>query len=96
MRAVHTKGGQTRTNLHKCWLGGTELQTAGCEAYSFATDRYGVFNVRTALDACRTHEGGPDTNKSAQELTRRDREAVPNPAQQRDRIQDLRIIISTV
>ena len=43
----------------------------------FTTDGYGIFNVRTNLGACRTHEVGSDTNKSAQELTRRDRSAVP-------------------
>ena len=44
-----------------------------CEAYSFTTDGYGIFNVCTNLGACPTHEGGSGTNKSAQELTRRDR-----------------------
>ena len=44
--------------------------TTGCEAYSFTTDGYEIFNVRTNLGACSTHEGGSDTNKSAQELTR--------------------------
>ena len=41
--------------------------------YSFTTDGYGIFNVRKiVLGACRTDEDGSDTNKSAQELTRRD------------------------
>ena len=35
------------------------------------TDGYnGIFNMHTNLGACRTHEGGLVTNKSAQELTR--------------------------
>ena len=42
-------------------------QNTGYEAYSFTTAGYGIFNVRTKLDACRTHE------ESAQRLTRRDR-----------------------
>ena len=41
----------------------------GCEAYSFTTDGYRIFNVRTNLGGCRTHQGGSGTNKSAQELT---------------------------
>ena len=36
--------------------------STGCEAYSLTTDRY--------VGACRTHEGGSGTKKSAQELTR--------------------------
>ena len=46
---------------------------AGCEAYYFTTVGYGIFNVRTNVDARRTHEGGSGTNKSAHGLTRRDR-----------------------
>ena len=46
--------------------------TTGCEAYSFTTDGYGIFNVRKNVGACRTHEGGSGTKKSAQELTRSD------------------------
>ena len=46
------------------------FHTTVCEAYSFKTDGYGIFNVRTHVGACRTHEGGSGTNKSAQELTR--------------------------
>ena len=49
-------------------------------AYSFTTDGYGIFNVRTNLGTCRTHEvwsggggGGLNTNKSAQDLTRLDK-----------------------
>ena len=30
----------------------------GCEAYTFTTDGYGIFNVRTDLGACHTHQGG--------------------------------------
>ena len=41
--------------------------TTGCEAYSFTdTDGYGIFNMRTNWDACRTHEGGSGTKKNAQ------------------------------
>ena len=57
----------------------------GCEAYSFTTDGYGIFNAPTNLGACRTHEGGSGTNRSAQALTRRDRKTVPHPALPRDR-----------
>ena len=42
--------------------------TTGCEAYSFTTDAYEIFNVSTHLFACRAHEWGPGTNKSAQEF----------------------------
>ena len=31
---------------------------AGCEAYSLTADGYWIFNVRTHLGACGTHEGG--------------------------------------
>ena len=71
------------------------FHTTGCGAYSFTTDGYGIFNVRTHLGACRTHEGGSGTNKSAQELTRRDRKTVPHPAPPGDRTQGLRIWIPT-
>ena len=37
--------------------------------FFLTTDGYGIFNVRTNLGACHTHEGRSDTNKSAQELT---------------------------
>ena len=40
----------------------------------FTTDGFGIFNVRTNLGACRTHEGGSGWNKSAEELTPRDTE----------------------
>ena len=42
------------------------LHTTGCESYSFTTDGYGIFNMRT-------HEGGSGTNESGKELTRKDR-----------------------
>ena len=45
------------------------LPTTSCEAYSFTTDGYVIFNVHTNLGARHTHEGGSGTNKSAQELT---------------------------
>ena len=32
--------------------------TNGCEAYSFTTDGYGIFIVRTHFCLCRTHERG--------------------------------------
>ena len=57
----------------------------GCKAYSFTTDGYGIFNGRTQFCARRTHEGeggggSGTTNKSAQELTRRDRKKTcPSP-----------------
>ena len=65
------------------------FHTTGCDAYSFTTDGYGIFNVSiTDLGACRTHEGGrgrggggSGTNKSAHELTRKDRNCTsPCPA----------------
>ena len=34
------------------------FHTTGCEPYSLTTDEYGIFNVRTNLGACCTHEGG--------------------------------------
>ena len=45
------------------------IHTTGCEAYSFTTDEYGIFNVRTNVGACRTREeggggGSSGTNKS--------------------------------
>ena len=50
------------------------FHTTGCEVYSFTTDGCGIFNMRTHLGACCTHEGGSGTNKSAhQELTQRDK-----------------------
>ena len=59
------------------------FHTTNCEEYSFTTDGYEIFNMRTHLGACRTHEGGSGTNKSAQELIRRDRKKtcpLPCPA----------------
>ena len=53
-------------------------RTAGCVAYSFTTDGYGIFNMRTHLGACRTYESGSGTNKSAQRG--RDRKTAPHPA----------------
>ena len=52
----------------------------------FTTDRYGILNVRTKImvRACSIHERGwGTTKKSAQELTRRDRNTVSHPAQAR-------------
>ena len=67
----------------------------GCETYTFTTDLYGIFDVYTYLGACCTHEVGSGTNKSAQELTWRDRKTVPHPAPPGDRTQGHRIIIPT-
>ena len=72
------------------------FRTSGCEAYSFTTDGYGIFNVRTHLGACRTHEEGSDTNKPAQELTRREKRTVPHPAQPGDRTQGFQVWIPTL
>ena len=55
----------------------------------------GIFNVRTNLGACRTHEGESGTNKSAQELTRRDRKTAPHSVPPRDRTQGLLSSIPT-
>ena len=33
------------------------FHTTGCEAYSFMSDGYGIFNMRTNVGACLTHEG---------------------------------------
>ena len=41
------------------------VHTNGCDACSFTTYGYGIFNVRTNVCACRTHEGGSGTNKQA-------------------------------
>ena len=40
--------------------------TAGCEAYSFTTDEYGIFNVSPIFGRVPyTRRAGPGTNKSA-------------------------------
>ena len=66
--------------------------TTGIEAYSFTTDGYEIFNVRTHLGARRTHEGGSGTNQSAQELTGGGMgTTAPPPAPPQDRTQGLRI-----
>ena len=44
--------------------------------YFHATDGYGIFSMRINLGACRTHDRGSGTNKSAQELSQRDRKTV--------------------
>ena len=58
------------------------FHTAGCEACSFTTDRYGIFNVRTYSGLCSIHDGGSGTYTSAQELPRRDQKTctLPCPA----------------
>ena len=40
------------------------FHTTSCEAYSFIIDGFGIFNMRTNLGTCRTHEWGSGTNKS--------------------------------
>ena len=47
------------------------FHTTVCEAYSFTVNGCRIFNVRTNLGACRTHEWRSGTNKSAQMLTRK-------------------------
>ena len=54
-------------------LSRVSIPPAVTEAYSFTTDGYGIFNVRTHLGAHRDMKGWSSTNKSAQDLTRRDR-----------------------
>ena len=63
------------------------FHTTGCEAYSFTTDGYGIFNLRTNLGAYHTQERESGTNRSAQELTRRDRKNVSHPPPPGDRTQ---------
>ena len=72
------------------------FRTTGCEDYSFTTDGYRIFNVRTHVGAFRIHEGESGTNKSAQEWTRRNRKTVYHPAPPGDRTQILRIRIPTL
>ena len=52
------------------------LHTTGREAYSFTTNRYGIFDVRTHLGACRLHERGSWRHK--QFCTRVDSERQTN------------------
>ena len=61
--------------------------TTGCEAQSLTIDGYEIFNVRTNVGT----EAGSCTNKSAQELIRRDRKTVPHLALPENRTQGLRI-----
>ena len=74
--------------------------TTGCEAYSFTTDGYGIFNVRTNLGACRTRtlERGSGTCKQVclHKSWLWDRKTVPHPAQPGNRTQELRIRIPTL
>ena len=46
------------------------------------TDGYGIFIMRTNVDACRTNEGGSGTNEPAQELIRRIGSGTNEPAQE--------------
>ena len=43
---------------------------------TLTTDGFGIFSVHTNLDRFHTHEEGSGTNKSAQELTWKDRKTV--------------------
>ena len=76
------------------------FHTTDCDAYSFTTDGYGIFNVRTHLGACRTHEQGSGTSKS--QCTRVDSEgpnkkSVSNPASPGHRtLEGLRVRIPTL
>ena len=73
--------GQTAKNVPVCNVFMfTYIYITGCETYFFMTDEYGIFNVRTNLGACGTREGGSHTNKSALELTQRDRKTIAHPA----------------
>ena len=67
------------------------FQTTGCEAYSFTIDGYEIFNVRTHVGACCSHEWGSGTNMSAQELNRRDKTSARHAAPPRGRTQGLGI-----
>ena len=60
---------------------------------SFTTGGYGIFNERTHVATCRTHERGSGTSTSAQEMTRRDTARVPHPAATGDPTQGLRVWI---
>ena len=53
--------------------------TTSCEAYSFMTDGYEIFNVQTTLGACRTHEGG-QAQTSLRKSWLEDRKTVTHPA----------------
>ena len=44
------------------------FHTTVCDAYSFTTYGCGIFNMRTLLGVCRTHEGASGINKSTQKL----------------------------
>ena len=44
--------------FYLCTVFSCFFYTTGCEAYSFTTDEYGFFNVRTNVRACLTHKGG--------------------------------------
>ena len=71
----HNKGNPALVFLSFFFLSAvfSSFHNKGCDAYSFTTDGYGIFNVCINLGACRTHEEGSGTNKSAQKWTRRDR-----------------------
>ena len=63
--------------------------TTGCEAYSFTTDGYGIFNAGAHKSGCAPYvRRESDINKSAQALTLKDRNtaphSVPAPFQMKD------------
>ena len=68
----------------------SSVHITGCEAYSFTTGAYGMFNVRTHLvrvvhmKVAGVGGGGSVINQSAHDWTRRDRKTVPHPASQGD------------
>ena len=57
------------------------IPPAAADAYSFTTDGYGIFNIRTIWVRAVHTKGGSGTNNSAQELTRMDRKTVHLPHQ---------------
>ena len=88
------KASSHSTALHNffCFVcaGFSRFHTTGCEAYSFTTDGFGIFNVRSNWVRAVHTKGGSGTNKSAEDLTRRDRNVVSHPAPPGDRTQGLR------
>ena len=64
--------------------------------FFFTTDEYGIFNGRAHFGAFRAHEGGSGTNRSAQELTRRDRTTGAHLSPLGDGTHGFRILILTL
>ena len=69
------------------------FHTTGCEAYSFMKDGYNMGSLTCAQIWVHTvhTEGGSGANKSAQELTWKDKKPVPHSTPPGDRTQGLRI-----